>query len=298
MSDVAKSPVFGISAILALPGDPISTLSAVPQALKAHFSVNLPDISKVILATNVIEPQVYLQSLSQALNTAGNYTAELSACVGTGIASFQALQDLISARTMGLLVVLDDPEAAKGLICAVITANPLISCVKGLTYTLNSPQTEEMTALETDLEALETFGLLWQGWMWKYVDKLVLVTRETEASGLFLAVLHRDMVKNPMEYGEIGKIARALDLENSHHRLMLDNYAYSAWKDRVFLEKPGAGNYGLVVQLGKWALAGALGPVLCLVEGESRQAAVCQWAVLPTEGQRKRIRLKPAIGRL
>jgi len=305
MLEVAKDLAFGVSALLALPGDPVSMLEAVPQALKARFQVDSAHISKVILATNVIQPQNYLQSLSKALNAAGNYTAELSVCIGTGIASFQALKDLISARSIGLLVVLDDPEEAKGLICAVIATNPvLILPVKGLIYTLNSPQTEQMTALETDLEALETFMLPWPGSVWKHADKLVLVTQETEVSELFLALLHRDMVNNSGEYGAIGKVARALDLSNAHHHLMLDNYAASGWKGRTavsLLEKAGSGNYGLVVQLGEWVLAGVQGSVLCLVEGESRQAVVCQWVVLPhTEAQRDKIRqaLKSPIGRL
>lgn len=308
MSEVAKSPVFGVSGLFFLSGNPISLLESVAERLKAAFRSDFEGVERVILATNVTKPQCYLQALAQGLNKAGNCRAEIYACVGTGIASLQGLSDLIYARSTGLLVVLDDPSEASTMLVCLISAHPVLTLPsKCLIYTLNSPQTERITAKETDLEALETYMLPKPGSIWQHTDKLALITAETDDLELFLAIIHRDMISFPLEYGEIGKIARALDLNNPHHRLMMENYANSAYKCRLeasFIGKQGLprrGNYGLVTQLGEWVCAGLQGNVLCLIEGESRQTAVSIWTILPhTEEQVETIRqaLHPPTSKL
>ena len=307
MSKVAKSPVFGVSGLFSLCGDPISLLESVAERLKAAFRSYFEGIERVVLATNVTEPQRYLQALVKGLNKAGNCTTEIYACVGTGIASLQGLSDLINARGIGLLVVLDDPSQTSTVLVCLISAHPvLIMPSKCLIYTLNSPQTERITAKETDLEALETYMLSKPGSIWRHADKLALITADTDDLELFLAIIHRDMVSFPLEYGEIGKIARALDLNNPHHRLMVENYANSAYKCRFEAsdtgkQGPRRGNYGLLTQLGEWICAGLRGNVLCLIEGESRQAAASVCTILPhTEEQVKTIRqaLQPPTSKL
>lgn len=298
MSEVAKSPIFGLSGLFSLSGDPISLLESIPERAKVVFRRYFKGIERVVLATNETKPQRYLQALAKGINKAGMGTVEIYACVGMGIASLQGLSDLIYARSTGLLIVLDDPSEVSTVLICLISTHPVLTLPsKCLIYTLNSPQTERITALETDLEALETYMLSKPGSIWHYVGKLALITAETEDLGLFLAIVHRDMISFPLEYGEIGKIARALDLNNPHHRLMMENYANSAYKCRLevsFIGKHGVprkGNYGLITQLGEWVCAGLQGSVLCLIEGESRQTAVSIWTVLPhTEEQVKTIR--------
>ena len=268
----------GISLILSLCPSP--PLQSVPSILTT-FSVDPGSICTVTLATRNPHPYSLLRSLRLGMSALGNHTVELQACIGVHIASIQALFDILSSQKPGLIVSMD--VATEGLMCVLVSDDPVVTVsFPWMMYTLNSVKTEDLSELEVVMEGMDYYLLGRNESIWTLADVVGIVGNREVG----LEIVLRDMIRFPERHGNIGKIAKTLDLKNETHRRMMENYLSEVWGDRV-MQTHNSSNSAVFEIIAKCLLTGKTGKLMCLVQGETHQIALFLCNIAPPKPRQR-----------